>query len=419
MLRSTGSAGVAALATLLVTGCVGDTLDGGATAALIGGADSELRSVVTIGPGLCGATLVAPNLLLTAKHCVARLFPGPFECNQAGEVVQVDPTGQVTYPDAGKYGPTTAAESILVGPIVSPYAPHVVAVLVTPGAVICEDDAALLILDRPVDNPVLAPLRLDDSPAIGESLVAVGYGATLDADFSSTLQERDVLVEAVGPAAEIPDVASAVSAGFFTTGEATCRGDSGSPALSTSGAVVGVASSVSRIDLDAPTGTSSDCVSPLARSTFQSLDAIRDFLLEGLAAAGATPWLDGEPDPRAGLEDFGAACTTDDECRSNACVDDGEGIRFCTRGCLYDACPEGHACELVEDRMRCLPGSEPDAGSEPDGGQGPGADDGDGGCGCRTGADPGSALLLVGVMVLGLRRRRASDSCRVGAGPIS
>src|SRR5687767_1676578 len=46
---------------------------------------------------LCTASLVAPNLLLTARHCVSYFNNGLFTCTLKGEVVE-------TTPDAGKLG---------------------------------------------------------------------------------------------------------------------------------------------------------------------------------------------------------------------------------------------------------------------------------------------------------------------------
>jgi hypothetical protein len=373
-----------ALSALPLAGCVGDPLvTGDRAAAIVGGTDSS-RSLVSLG-GTCGAAVVAPTVLLTAKHCVTPVFGGAYECSEAGEVVQLD--DNVMFPEAGKYGAVRSVDDITIGRTASPYAPRVVEVLVTPGATICADDAALLVLDRPMDDPVVSPLRLAGSPAVGEPLVAIGHGGTLDAESSSALQERSVVVQAIGPAPEVPGVASPVPVGFFSTGEALCRGDSGSPALSTSGAVVGVASAVSRIDLDAPTGTSADCVSPLARSKYQSLASIEAFVLDGFEIAGETPWLDGEADPSAGLADFGASCAEDVDCRSNVCVDDGEVGRFCSHGCLETACPDELECVAVDDRMRCVP-----APDDPDP---PAPDESSGGCSVPPHHPAAGALLVL------------------------
>ncbi|MBA3549762.1 MAG: S1 family peptidase [Nannocystis sp.] len=368
--------------------------------AVIGGTDSTIGSVVTIGPLSCGATLVAPNLLLTAKHCVARLFPGPYECGEDGEVLQIDPN--VTYPEAGRYGPVSAPGQITVGRSGSPYAPRVVEVRVSPDDVICTGDAALLVLDRDVDDPVIAPLRLDVAPVVGEALLAVGYGGTLTSEGSLVLQERAVTVAVVGPAAAEPGVAGPVNAGFFSTGEALCRGDSGSAAFASSGAVVGIASGGSRIDVDALTGTTADCVSPLLRSHFQGVAPIAAFIQAGFAAAGAVPWLEGEPDPRAELGGDGATCATDGDCRSNVCVEDGDGVRSCSHGCLEAACADGYVCELITERMRCVP--EPATPDEP---AAPTESDDDGGCRIAAGGpETGlSIALLLAFAAIGLRRQ--------------
>ena len=43
------------------------------------------------GERLCGASLVAANLVVTARHCVAYINEGPFQCTLRGEIVEGAP----------------------------------------------------------------------------------------------------------------------------------------------------------------------------------------------------------------------------------------------------------------------------------------------------------------------------------------
>ncbi len=96
-------------------------------------------------------------------------------------------------------------------------------------------------------------------------------------------------------------------------------------------------------------------VSESIRGIYEATAAEKDFILAGFTAAHATAWLEGQPDPRATLKDFAAACTSDDECKSNVCVARSDGGSQCSHGCLDAACPQGYACTLTNARMRCGP----------------------------------------------------------------
>ncbi len=372
--------------------------------AIVGGQPVDNASVVRIlGAGLCGATVLAPRLLLTARHCVAHVRPGPRICDEEGNVVPPNPDDPVQYPDAGSFEPTLAPDQIVVGGGLwdEGYTPGVVDVLTTSDDTICRSDAALLVLDQGLDEFPPAPIRLQRTPSVGEELTVVGYGQTESDDQSTTLLGRDVSTLAVGPESAVPGEVDAVPPGFFTVGEGPCRGDSGSPALSGDGALVGLASALSRADLDEFDGTAADCTGKLARGKYQRVDAIRDLVLAAFDEAEAVPWREGEPDPRAGLSQIGEACQGDNDCNSHICVPLDAGGRVCSYGCLGAPCPSSYECRDVDQKLRCVPvaATEP----EPD----PGSADGAGGCAITAGHVPGAAaLLLFYVVALSRRRRR-------------
>jgi len=361
------------------------------TAAIVGGAPLDNPAIVRlVGQGLCTGALVAPNIVLTAKHCVVTFKGGgPFECDEHGELV-VDPDAPVQYVGAGEFDQVVSADSIFLG-TESPYAPRGLNIVVSEGDTICRSDAALIVFDRPVDDPMLVPLRLDAPVEEHEPLVAVGFGQHEGGDTSVDLLARDVTVVDVGPKAKVPGVADAVRPGFFTTTQGVCRGDSGSPALSSTGAAVGIASSVSRYDLGELTGTAEDCVGELTRAAYQTVGTQTEVIEATFAEAGALVWREGEPDPRAGLADFEEPCERDADCRSNACVVHEDGVARCSHGCLLSACPEGYGCELVDDRKRCVQAEvEPPAPPTT-------SDDG----GCSLGGVPAPRDRMVFIVMLG------------------
>jgi len=315
-----GFARMSALVAALVTqGCVsGDYGDAanlaGRQSAIVGGQPVVNTAAVRIvGDGLCTGTLVAPDVVLTAKHCVSTFKGGgPFECDENGELY-VDPNAPVVYVGAGEFDEVLPAETFSIA---SPtYGSHVVEIFVSAGDTICESDTALLLLDRPVDDGAIAPLRLDHPVEVGETLIAVGYGQYEGGDQSEDLRGRSVTVVGIGPEAAVPDVSDAVAPGFFSTTEGPCRGDSGSATFAATGAAVGVASSVGRPDLETPTGTYEDCVG--SRANYAGTQTQAAFIETTLASLGETPWREGDPDPRADLALFDDPCDVDADCQSN------------------------------------------------------------------------------------------------------
>lgn len=372
---------------------------------IVGGTESSRSAVIPIlGVGFCTAVLLAPNLVMTAKHCITPVGGGAYDCDDVEGLVPA-PTAPV---GVGQYGEVLAASSIQVGfSGDSPYAPRVVEVLVAEGGDICTADLALLILDRGFDDPTLAPVRLAATPAVGEALTAVGFGIVTGDQATYTRHERPVNVLAVGPDSGGGRF-DAVQPGFFAVGEGLCSGDSGSPAIAASGAAVGVASTLSNPDVTTPTGTDADCRGGEARGKYQATSAHADLLRTAFARAGVAPWEEGQADPRADLLEEGEACDADGECTSNVCVThpDPERGRVCSQGCLDRACPSDATCETVEGRRRCVPEA--------------GATSSEEGCGVAGARPPGGAgagdregfaglLALVGVAI-GLRMRGRARS---------
>lgn len=267
--------GACLLCGVTLAGCASPESVGSSTQPVIGGTETgnDRASVVyvtaeiaNLGSPIAKAgsgTLLAPNLIATALHVISRNPSNvPFTCDATGNDVSGSQGSQL--------GATVAPEKIAIyaGPYPDGEPIAYGAELVTSGSTtICQNDIAFVVLDRALELPATAVHR-GRRLEVGEVLTAVGFGGE-DTSQLNPRTEREVEVSAVGQWIRT-----------FTVSEGPCEGDSGGPALTATGELVGVFSSVSM-----------DCTNANASAKYTDVSFFSPLVEAAFDAAGAgSPW---------------------------------------------------------------------------------------------------------------------------------
>lgn len=277
---------------------------GTTASAIIGGTASTSAedSVVAIAirskgvlSGLCTGTLVAPNLVLTARHCVAVTDDNAL-CTAdgtplAGGKVRADRSAT----DLDVYLGAGAVATIRKDPTKEQAAAHGKA-LVVEGSTFCNADLAFLVLDRAIAGSI-APIRIAPTPA-GETFTAVGYGLDQTGTVPASRMSRSGIAVLASGRAAYPG-GSGLGDAEMLVGESTCSGDSGGPLLAGTGAVVGVTSRGG--GGTGPLGNdAAGCIGAGAHSIYTHLATKQSFVARAYAAASQPIWSEGEPFPYEG-----------------------------------------------------------------------------------------------------------------------
>ncbi|MCA9625862.1 MAG: trypsin-like serine protease [Myxococcales bacterium] len=356
--------------------------------------DTNVVGLVHLGNqsiGSCSGTLIAPNVVLTAQHCVAN--------SSSGGGVQCGVTEfSAPYPVTSFYVTTNTSFSN------NPADYRNVAEVHLPpsdGTAFCGFDQAIVVLDSliPAEEATPSIPRVDTPLLNGEEYYAVGFGQTADNPNASsgTRYRRDQLFTAcVGLDC---GAANYISSTEFLGDTGVCSGDSGGPAFDLQNRVVGVASR------GAP-----NCESPVYGHVQGWGEWIKEITIHAAALGGyeAPAWALGKPtDPVYDIP-IGEACMVPEDCPWG-CHGDG----YCTRPCQELApCPEGYTCNADAICELIPPPPEPTPKSDADGG-------GSTTTGCSltgeplSNADPTKPIpwkqipIALGALALWVRRRRS------------
>jgi V8-like Glu-specific endopeptidase len=384
-----------AVAVVWIAGCgsgapVAETTGTAASAIQGGATDTEhLFSVGVVQLGqttveFCSGSLLAPNLVVTARHCVAALSSPQIDCSQSTFGALVAASTLFVTTDT-----VISQNSGFVG-----VAPNGIYVPSGPGQdMVCGNDIAVLVLAKPIDLPggypagyvvpAISPPLTD--PSHSTTVAAIGYGIDTPTDDAGVTAGTRRIKENVSLACipndpnftdcfADPQAMQFLSANEFISGdETTCEGDSGSSVYDQTQFNAGKWVGYGVLSRGSVSADGLDCVQPI----YTRFDAWGALLAQAAAAAaqaggytmpswatGVTVPADASPaTPSAGAVD-GTPCSTSSECESQNCLAYDGAHYYCASACVAGtSCVAGFMCVGPAGGNYCFPSNAGSGGS--------------------------------------------------------
>jgi secreted trypsin-like serine protease len=244
----------------------------------------------------CTGTIVAPNLLVTARHCVGDVAgDGHVVDSDASDIRVFVGRSAFTTLSLHEDREATVGREIVVSPSTSLY-----------------PDIAFVVLEKALTVPV-ATMRVDRGVEVGESLRVVGYGIDESGERPLRRMQRDGLVVVlVGPGRS--HIGEPLGRGELVFGEAACSGDSGGPAFSTTtGELVAVASRVGNGTAPRADAPAAFCTGDNADDVYTDFTPVSDLVTRAIAAS------EGRELPAATQVGGGSGTTTPGDATDKGC----------------------------------------------------------------------------------------------------
>ncbi len=413
---------VACAAVVLAAGCSSEAVSRSQSQPIQGGQvdtthDYAVGVCVGNGPGqcqlLCSGALIAPNLVMTARHCVDQ-SPKTIDCTSSANVF-----GSQYAPDSAYY--ITTYSSMMQQ---STGWHQAAQIFTTPGSQVCGNDMALIMLSDNVSlseaggsfvTPVVQ-YSITDHPRYSTTVTAIGYGdtdaVTQNAGTRHILENVNLICIPGDPGIDC-GTQSQITPNEFVSGNSTCEGDSGSSAYEQNNFNKNIPVSFGVLSRGGSSGTT--CLQPVYTRTDSWKSFIVSTALTAASAGGYTPpsWTQapppdgGTPPPADAGSDgatppppgtLGAPCGDNTDCTSGYCESADNGTTYiCSQGC--DPNNNGSDCALPN--YQCIGTNACGAGGccfpAP-----PGADagTGGGGGGCAVGRSDPSKPVPWGTIAL-------------------
>jgi len=309
--------------------------------------------VIVGGGGICSGSLITPNLVVTARHCID-VVAEPVKCKDENPV----------------FGPRQAASFQVTtnANIFGGSGKHAVKqIIIPPDNHVCSSDIALLVLNDLIGSAEAKPIipgvqyPMTDKRYTG-AFTVIGYGNTSvgGGDAGTRRSRQGILVRCMSDDPFAPCPAEFVNA--FVSFEGVCKGDSGSGAFEQLSFEKGAPVSFGVLSLGGEEGDV--CTGAL----YTRLDRFRDLVVNSANSASNNWTLYPKPSPDwtiyvppanedGGTTDSGSKpkpkgelgdpCVGNGDCKGALCGDPGDGARLCTKACTPEdaaGCPDGFEC---------------------------------------------------------------------------